>query len=174
VLPNLAALGYSGSSIPKFFGSFTNTFTYKNFSLSFLVNYQVGGKFYDGNYAGLMGTAYGRTLHVDNLGAWKKPGDIATIPRLDINQTANFNSQSDRWLIDASYLNIRNVTFTYKLPSAQAEKLGLTQARFFVGGENLQIFSKRKGLNPAESFNGTNSAVYTPNRLINMGVNVGF
>ena len=121
-----------------------------------------------------MGTAYGRTLHVDNLGAWKKPGDIATIPRLDINQTANFNSQSDRWLIDASYLNIRNVTFTYKLPSAQAEKLGLTQARFFVGGENLQIFSKRKGLNPAESFNGTNSAVYTPNRLINMGVNVGF
>ena len=172
--PNLAALGYSGSSIPKFFGSFTNTFTYKNFSLSFLVNYQVGGKFYDGNYAGLMGTAYGRTLHVDNLGAWKKPGDIATIPRLDINQTANFNSQSDRWLIDASYLNIRNVTFTYKLPSAQAEKLGLTQARFFVGGENLQIFSKRKGLNPAESFNGTNSAVYTPNRLINMGVNVGF
>ena len=172
--PNLAALGYSGSSIPKFFGSFTNTFTYKNFSLSFLVNYQVGGKFYDANYAGLMSTTYGRTLHIDNLSAWKKPGDITNVPRLDINQTANFNSQSDRWLIDASYLNIRNVTFTYKLPSAQAEKLGLTQARFFVGGENLQIFSKRKGLNPAESFNGTNSAVYTPNRLINMGVNVGF
>lgn len=172
--PNFAALGYSGSSIPKFFGSFTNTFTYKNFSLSFLVNYQVGGKFFDGNYAGLMSTTYGRTLHTDNLKAWKKPGDVADIPRLDINQTANFNSQSDRWLIDASYLNIRNVTFTYKLPSAQAEKLGLTQARFFVGGENLQIFSKRKGLNPAESFNGTNSAVYTPNRLINMGINVGF
>lgn len=172
--PNFAALGYSGSSIPKFFGSFTNTFTYKNFSLSFLVNYQVGGKFFDGNYAGLMSTTYGRTLHTDNLKVWKKPGDVADIPRLDINQTANFNSQSDRWLIDASYLNIRNVTFTYKLPSAQAEKLGLTQARFFVGGENLQIFSKRKGLNPAESFNGTNSAVYTPNRLINMGINVGF
>ncbi len=172
--PNLAALGYSGSSIPKFFGSFTNTFTYKNFSLSFLVNYQVGGKFYDGNYAGLMATTYGRTLHTDNLRAWKKPGDITDVPRLDINQTANFNSQSDRWLIDASYLNIRNVTFTYKLPSADAEKLGLTQARFFIGGENLQIFSKRKGLNPAESFNGTNSAVYTPNRLINMGINVSF
>ena len=52
--------------------------------------------------------------------------------------------------------------------------MGLTQARFFVGGENLYIFSKRKGLNPAESFNGTNSAVYTPNRLVNMGFNLTF
>jgi hypothetical protein len=173
--PNFAAQGYTGSSIPKFFGSFTNTFSYKNFSLSFLFNYQVGGKFYDGNYAGLMAVTYGRTLHVDNLGAWKKPGDIATVPRLDISQTnTNFNSQSDRWLIDASYLNVRNVTLTYKLPAAAAEKMGLSQARFFVGGENLHIFSKRKGLNPAESFNGTNSAVYTPNRLINMGINVSF
>jgi TonB-linked SusC/RagA family outer membrane protein len=173
--PNFAALGYAGSSIPKFFGSFTNTFSYKNFSLSFLFNYQVGGKFYDGNYAGLMAVTYGRTLHVDNLGAWKKPGDIATVPRLDISQTnTNFNAQSDRWLIDASYLNVRNVTLTYKLPNAAAEKMGLSQARFFVGGENIHIFSKRKGLNPAESFNGTNSAVYTPNRLINMGINVSF
>ena len=119
-----------------------------------------------------MATSYGRTLHVDNLGAWKKPGDIASVPRLDINQTANFNSQSDRWLIDASYLNIRNVTITYKLPKSVAEKMGLNQARVFVGGENLNIFSKRKGLNPAESFNGTNGATYTPNRLINLGFNV--
>ncbi len=172
--PNLAAQDYAGTSIPKFFGSFTNTFTYKNFSLSCLFNYQVGGKFYDGNYAGLMATSYGRTLHVDNLRAWKKPGDITDIPRLDINQTANFNSQSDRWLIDASYLNIRNVTVTYKLPRILTEKMGVSQARFFIGGENIYIFSKRKGLNPAESFNGTNSAVYTPNRLVNVGINVSF
>lgn len=170
--PNFGAFGYAGSSIPDFFGSFTSTFTYKNFSLSFLLNYQVGGKFYDGNYAGLMGVSYGRTLHVDALRAWKAPGDITDIPRLDINQTANFNAASDRWLIDASYLNIRNVTLTFKLPKAVAEKMGLSQARVFVGGENLYIFAKRRGLNPGESFNGTNSAVYTPNRLFNIGINV--
>ena len=172
--PNLAAFGYAGSAIPKFFGAVTNTITYSNFSLSFLLNYQVGGKFYDGNYSGLMATTYGRTLHTDNLRAWKKPGDITDIPRLDINQTSNFNAQSDRFLIDASYLNVRNVTLTFKFPKTFTENMGLTQARFFVGGENLYIFSKRKGLNPAESFNGTNSAVYTPNRLINMGFNVTF
>lgn len=169
-----AVYGYAGSAIPKFFGSMTNTVTFKDFSLSFLLNYQVGGKFYDGNYAGLMGVSYGRALHVDNLNAWKKPGDVTDIPRLDINNTAQFNAASDRWLIDASYLNIRNVTISYNLPKSLLGKIGVDNAKFYVGGENLYIFSKRKGMNPAESFNGTNSPVYVPNRLINAGINFIF
>jgi TonB-linked SusC/RagA family outer membrane protein len=172
--PNNAAFGYSGSAIPKFFGSVTSTFSYKGISLSFLLNYQVGGKFYDGNYAGLLAVSYGRTLHTDALRAWKKPGDITDIPRIDINNTAQYNSQSDRFLIDASYLNIRNVTIGYELPKALLGKIGFQQGRVFIGGENLQIISKRRGMNPAESFNGTNSPVYVPNRLLNLGVNVSF
>lgn len=169
-----AEFGNAGSAIPKFFGSFTNTVSVKDISLSFLVNYQVGGKFYDGNYAGLMGVSYGRALHVDNLNAWKKPGDVTDIPRLDISQTGQFNAASDRWLIDASYLNIRNVTLSYMLPKSLLKKISFDQAKVFVGAENLYIFSKRKGLNPAESFNGTNSPVYVPNRLINLGINFTF
>lgn len=172
--PNFALLDYSGSAIPKFFGSVTSTWTFKDFSLSALLNYQVGGKFYDGNYAGLMATTYGRALHTDNLRAWKQPGDITDIPRLDINRTAQFNSQSDRFLIDASYLNIRNVTLSYKLPKSFLSRVGIDQAKIYVGGENLYIFSKRKGMNPAESFNGTNSPVYVPNRLLNAGINFTF
>lgn len=169
-----AVYRYAGSAIPKFFGSLTNTVTFKDIALSFLLNYQVGGKFYDGNYAGLMGVSYGRALHADNLNAWKKPGDVTDIPRLDINNTAQFNAASDRWLIDASYLNVRNVTLSYKLPKSLLGKIGVDQAKFYVGGENLYIFSKRKGMNPAESFNGTNSPVYVPNRLINAGINFIF
>ena len=172
--PNYADYSYAGSAIPKFFGSVSSTFGIKNFSLSFLLNYQVGGKFYDGNYAGLMAVSYGRALHADNLRAWKQPGDVTDIPRLDINRTGTFNSQSDRWLIDASYLNIRNVTLTYRLPKSFLDKIGFDQAKVYVGGENLGILSKRKGMNPAESFNGTNSPVYVPNRLFNFGVNFTF
>jgi hypothetical protein len=169
-----AEFGYAGSAIPKFFGSFTNTVSVKNFSLSFLVNYQVGGKFYDGNYAGLMGVSYGRALHIDALRAWQKPGDVTDIPRLDVSQTGLLNAASDRWLIDASYLNLRNLNLSYSLPKSMVGKLGLDKARVYVGAENLYIFSKRKGMNPAESFNGTNSPVYVPNRLINMGINFTF
>ncbi|HLG39089.1 MAG TPA: SusC/RagA family TonB-linked outer membrane protein [Chitinophagaceae bacterium] len=172
--PTNAKFDYAGSAIPKFFGSISSTIAVKDISLSFLFNYQVGGLFYDGNYAGLLATSYGRALHTDNLLAWKKPGDVTEIPRLDINQTSQFNSQSDRFLIDASYLNLRNVTITYKLPKSLLDKIGVDQAKVYVGGENLHIWSKRKGMNPAESFNGTNSPVYVPNRLINMGVNFTF
>ena len=173
--PTNAEFGYAGTAIPKHFGSISNTFTFHNVSLSFLLNYQVGGKFYDGNYAGLMGVGFGNALHVDALKAWKNPGDITSIPRLDINQTnARFNSQSDRFLIDASYLNLRNMSLTYMVPKSITSKLKVENLRVFVGGENIFILSKRQGLNPAESFNGTNSPVYTPNRLVNAGLNMNF
>lgn len=172
--PTFAAFDYAGTAIPKFFGSVTSTVSVKGISLSFLLNYQVGGKFYDGNYVGLMGVSYGGALHTDNLRAWKAPGDITDIPRLDINRTGQFNSQSDRFLISASYLNLRNVTLSYSLPKSLLGKARIDQAKIYVGGENLYIFSKRKGMNPAESFNGTNSPVYVPNRLINAGINLTF
>lgn len=172
--PTNAAFDYAGTAIPKFFGSVSSTVSVKEFALSFLLNYQVGGKFYDGNYAGLLAMSYGSALHTDNLRAWKKPGDVTDIPRLDINRTGQFNSQSDRFLIDASYLNVRNVTLSYKLPKSLLGKVGFDQAKVYVGGENLHIFSKRRGMNPAESFNGTNSPVYVPNRLINLGINFTF
>jgi TonB-linked SusC/RagA family outer membrane protein len=170
--PTSAAFGYAGSAIPKFFGSFSSSVSYKDLSLSFLLNYQVGGKFYDGNYAGLLAVSYGRALHTDVLRSWKKPGDVTDMPRLDINSSAQFNNQSDRFLIDASYLSVRNITLTYKLPKSILEKLHIENAKIYAGGENLYLWSKRKGMNPAESFNGTNSPVYVPNRLFNLGINV--
>ncbi len=171
---SFAEFGYAGTAIPKHFGSINNTFTYKNISLSFLLNYQVGGKFYDGNYAGLMSFRYGASLHADALKAWKAPGDITDVPRLDNLNNAQLNAASDRWLIDASYLNVRNVTLNFRLPKKLTNKIGFDQARVFVGGENLYVFSKRTGMNPAESFNGTNGPVYTPNRLFNAGFNISF
>lgn len=172
--PNNARFGYSGSAIPKFFGAITNTVSYKGFTLSFLLNYQIGGKFYDGNYAGLMAISYGGSMHTDAMRAWKKPGDVTDVPRLDISRTSIFNTQSNRWLIDASYLNMRNITLAYSLPREVVSKLHLDQAKIYVGGENLFILTKRKGMNPAESFTGTNSPVYVPNRLFNAGINVTF
>jgi len=173
--PANAEFGYAGTSLPEHFGSISNTFTIQNIAISFLLNYQKGGKFYDGNYSGLMGVGFGNSMHTDVLKAWKNPGDITNVPRLDINQTnARFNAASDRWLIDASYVNVRSVSVSYNVPKTLTAKLKIESLRFFVGGENVYIFSKRKGLNPAESFNGTNSPVYIPNRLVNFGFNMNF
>ena len=172
---NNALYDYSSSAIPKFFGSFTNTFTYKNISLSVLLNYQIGGKFYDGNYQGLMSySAYGGALHVDALNSWKAVGDASAIPRLDVGRSTFFNATSSRFLIDASYLNMRSATLAYQLPSTLIAKLGLSKLSVYGSGENLFLISKRKGLDPTESFTGVNSNNYTPSRIISLGINATF
>jgi hypothetical protein len=172
--PTNAKFDYSGTAIPKFFGSIGSNVDFRGIGLSFLLNYQVGGKFYDANYAGLLTPSYGAAIHQDVLRAWKAPGDITDMPRLDIASASNFNSQSSRFLIDASYLSIRNVSLSYALGRNILSTLHVSQLKFFVSGENLAVFSKRKGLNPAESFNGTNSSIYTPNRTFSAGLNLNF
>jgi TonB-linked SusC/RagA family outer membrane protein len=172
---NNARYHYAGSSIPKLFGGFENTFTYKNFELNVLLQYQIGGKVYDGTYAALMhpGT-YGTALHKDILNRWMKPGDITNVPRMDNSKTGIYDAASDRWLIDASFLNVRSITLSYKLPSALISKVKGQEGSFFIGTENVAFFSKRKGMNVNQSFDGTTSNVYTPARIITAGFSLNF
>lgn len=172
--PTNAKFDYSGSSIPKLFGSIGTNFEFKGFGISVLLNYQIGGWFLDGNYQGLLAPSYGASVHADVLRSWQKPGDITDMPRFDVASSTNFNSTSNRFLIDASYLSFRNVTVSYGFQKRVTDKLHLSSLRFYVSGENLAIISKRQGLNPAESFDGTNSAIYVPNRVLSAGVNVSF
>jgi TonB-linked SusC/RagA family outer membrane protein len=167
---NNAKYDYSGSAIPDFFGSVASTFDYKRFQFSFLLNYQVGGKFYDANYASLMSVAYGGALHTDALNAWTETNTSSPFPRLDISSTSFFTAQSTRWLIDASYLTISNSSLSYNLPTKYLKNLNINSVKVFTAGENLALFSKRKGLNPTESFAGTNTTTYTPSRTITFGL----
>lgn len=169
---NNARFDYSGTAIPDLFGAVTNTFNYKNLQFSFLVNYQIGGKFYDGQYAGLMGINFGSALHKDALNAWTETNTSSPFPRLDVTSTSFFTAQSNRWLIDASYLTFSNVNLSYRIPKKYLSKLDISGARIFTSGENLALFSKRKGLNPTESFSGVNSTSYTPSRVVTFGLSV--
>ena len=169
---NNARFDYSGTAIPDLFGAVTNTFTYKDLQLSVLINYQIGGKYYDNNYASLMGVSFGGALHKDALNAWTENNRSSPFPRLDVTSTSFFTAASNRWLIDASYLAVSNVNLSYKIPQKFISKLDLSSVRVFAAGENLALFSKRIGLNPSENFNGTNSTTYTPSRTITFGLSV--
>ncbi|WP_056848714.1 TonB-dependent receptor [Pedobacter sp. Leaf41] len=161
---------YAGSSIPDFYGSINNTFTYKNFALDFRFIYQVGGVSFDGDYQSLMSNGtYGRALHVDALDRWQKPGDVTNVPRRAIGTTTY---DSDRWLVDASYLYLRAANFSYTVPKTFSRKLSITNARIFVTGENLFMRSYRKGFDPSQAYNGNSSYTYAPNRIVSLGLNV--
>lgn len=170
-----AKFDYSGTAIPDLMGSIMNTVSYKDLTLSFLFNYQIGGKIYDSQYASMMSTSsYGKSYHVDALKAWRTDNTTSDIPRLDQANSTNINAASSRWLIDASYFNFRNINLTYKLPQAWMNKIDVTSARVFFTGENLALSAKRIGLNPTESFDGTNNTTFQPTRIFSLGVNVSF
>lgn len=172
-----AGKGYiDTNTVPDLIGSINNSFSYKNLDLSFLLTYQVGGKVMDYGYADMMHAGdYGESLHPDALNAWKQPGDITNVPRLQ-NGDQNLSVRlSSRWLTDSDFLALRNVNFAYNLSDSVAEKIGVNKLRFFVSAENLFMLAKRTGLDPQYNLAGTPSGNdYNPNRVISFGVNVGF
>ncbi len=172
---NNAKFTYHGSAIPDFYGSVSTSFRYKFIELSGLFTYQVGGKVYDATWAAIMSSGtYGAALSKDVLRRWQKPGDITDVPRMDAGQTSAFNSISSRWLTDASNLSIRNITLSFIAPQRLLSIVKMQSARFYISGENLALFSKRKGMNVEQQFTGVTSNVYNPTRIITAGVNLNF
>lgn len=167
---NSAAYHYAGTAIPDFYGSFRNTLTFKGISLGFMFMYQFGGMVMDNDYQSLMHSGtYGRSLHVDALNRWQKPGDITDVPK---RITGISMYDSDRWLIDGSSLSLRSVTLNYNLPTNLLSKISVERASIFANGENLFMVSRRKGLDPTQAFTGVTSYTYAPARIITIGINM--
>lgn len=172
--PTNAKYDYSGSAIPDWYGGFTTSIRYRNFTLSTLINWQIGGLTYDDTYAAYMHSGtYGASLHTDMLKRWQKPGDITSVPRMDNAQTSNFGAVSNRWLTDASFVNIQNITFAWDFKGRVGSKnLPITSGRLYISAENVKMFTQRSGMNPMQSFTGVTSIGYIPATVLNLGVNV--
>ena len=149
--------------------------SYKNFSLGIQFTYQVGGKVYDSAYGSLMhGGTYGTAMHVDALNRWQKPGDVTDVPRFDAGNVTNLSGGSTRYLTDASYFQLNNVNFTYRLPAQILGPIGAKEASIYFTGDNLALFSARKGMNVSGSFNGTVDNTYNFNRVLSFGAKIRF
>lgn len=161
---------FHGSALPDVSGGITNTFSYKNITLSVLMTYAYGGLFYDGNYASLMhrGSA-GTAWSTDILNRWQKPGDVTTVPRLQ-NAISGQDGVSTRWLFDASYLNFKNIALSYSLPRNIAEKIYMNGLDFNIAVNDAWLFSAHKGMDPQRAFNGTSDWTYTPTRTFSVGL----
>jgi TonB-linked SusC/RagA family outer membrane protein len=169
---NNATYYYRGSAIPDLLGGITNSFRYKQFDFSALVTFQLGGEFYDGNYSTLMqrGT-YGQALSINMLRRWQNPGDITDVPRLQ-RGVANQDGLSTRFLYDASYLTLKNINLGYTIPKSLFSKYGISSFRAFVSVDNAITATKRLGMDPQRTFNGTSDFTYPIFRTFTFGLNV--
>lgn len=168
---------YTGdTTIPDLLGSVANSLSYKGFSLDFLVTYGIGGKILDNGYSAMMHSGdFGDSYHPDILRAWRQPGDITDVPRLESGNADLVQTQSDRFLTDASFWALKNVNLGYTFGDNIVDQLGVDNLRLSVSGENLFLKSERSGLNPQYNLAGTPSGNdYNPARIISVGLNVAF
>jgi len=178
---------FAGNALPKMEGSFTTSLSYKNFSLSALFTYALGGKMIDYSYMSLMSVnTTPSAIHKDVLNSWNgvPEGMTETSPdRIDPNGTplvqfgtvgTQNNALSDRFVKNGNYLVIKNVGLNYEMPKAMLTKMGVSQLSFNLGVENLATFTKLRGMNPQQSFNGTSQDAWVTARTFIFGVNVGF
>ncbi|OIN59717.1 SusC/RagA family TonB-linked outer membrane protein [Arsenicibacter rosenii] len=172
-----------GNPMPKWQGGITNTFSFKGFDLSVFFNAVVGNKinFYGvGRYSSANGR-FEDNQTVNQLAAWTKENPNTNVPeaRLFYNNGAQ---PSSRFVVDGSYVRLRNVTLAYNVPKALLSKIKMNSARLFVTGQNLLTFTKYVGWDPEVNADDVVSNIaqgydfYTAPqaRTITGGVTIGF
>ena len=175
---NSAGKELQGDGLADLYGGFGTSLEWKGLDFSAQFTYQLGGLAYDSGYAFYMGspsgTSDGSPYHHDLLNAWTPENSNSDIPRFAYNDTYSA-ATSTRFLIDASYLNIQNLTLGYTLPAKLTQKFLVNKLRVYVACDNVWYWSKRQGLDPRQSISGsTNPFYYAPIRTVSGGVTVTF
>ncbi len=167
-----------GTALPDLYGGFSTSLQAYGVDLSVNFTYQIGGKAYDSGYAAFMSSPYGtqteNAYHKDLFNAWSTENPNSETPRFVYGDTYS-TAMSSRFLTDASYLNIQNITLGYTLPQHISRKFFVDRLRVYVVCDNVWYWSKRKGFDPRQSMTGgTNMFYYAPVRTISGGLSVTF
>jgi TonB-linked SusC/RagA family outer membrane protein len=140
-----------GNPNPDWFGGVTNTLGWKGFELSFLFQGVFGNQVQNGGggFMSASGDWFDNQTR-DQLNAWKKPGDVTMVPQARLNWLGDFPtpSISTRYVEDASYVRLKNLSLGYTIPQKVMGKIGLTSARIYVSGVNLLTFTDYTGWDP--------------------------
>ena len=167
-----------GNTWPKYFGGFTNNFSFKAIDLSAFFSFSLGNDIW--NHNRMLGETGGtldanRVLLASQLDRWTSPGQITSTPRLT---TENYSRQENsRFFEDGSFVRLRSLTLGYTLPKALTSKANIEKIRLYLSGSNLLLFTKYKGSDPESNLGTGNIQGYdygTPPqpRTVQLGINV--
>lgn len=147
-----------GSPHPDYWGGLRNTFLWRGFDLAGFVEFSQGFEVFnamrifadDGGY------------YFDNkfeyvMRRWQQPGDVTDQPRASYDGTSGARTVSSRFVEDGSYVRLQEITLGYRLPRSMATKARLADARIFVSGRNLKIWTDFLGYDPDVNSNGSDS-----------------
>ena len=164
-----------GSALPDLQGGFSTRLAFRNFELSGRFAYTIGGKIYNQDKIYLLhnGNSAGRAWSTEMLNRWTPENRHTDVPRLS-TVTTSWTSTSTRFLYDGTYLRMKNLMFSYDLPSQWVKKMTLASVKLYFQGENLFTVYKEQGLDPEQALNGTTYFRYPAMRTFSFGIDVKF
>ena len=167
---------------PKVFGGWSNTLSYKNFTLSMLFQYQLGGDAYYSTMQESASGALGMSILREMYGnTWTPDCTDAKYAKLMWMPSAYTNTQAnDRYVYSNSYFRLRNITLSYTFEPAWLERLHVSGASVFFTATNLFTITDWPGLDPdmaaTNAFTKTTETkdVYPMSRSFSFGLKLQF
>jgi TonB-linked SusC/RagA family outer membrane protein len=165
---------YAGTALPDVTGGITSSLSYKEVELSFVFAYSLGGKVLDADYISLLSgpLSPGRNWSPELLTRWTPDNTKTNVPRFTTDDLG-WTSTSTRFLYDATYARLKQVSLGYNIPTTLLGKIGLKSAKVYGLAENLLTFYGHKGMDPEQSIDGTTYYQYPQMKTISVGLQVG-
>lgn len=179
---NNAGFFVVGDPNPDAYGGITNTFSYKGIELNFLFQGVFGNQVMNGGGSFMTSSFdYFDNQTTDQLSRWQKPGDKTDVPQLRL-YGGNGIGASSRYVYDASYVRLKNITLSYSLPAAIIKRIRVQSLRVYISGVNLLTFTDYPGWDPEvntdyrSSNQNQGGDFYSPPQIKNysFGLNIGF
>lgn len=190
---------FLGNSAPKFTFGLNNSFSYKGFDLNIFINGSVGNKAINlirrtftnpMSNNNLLKEATGIAqiaLRDPNVGdnvlsnVYISNADEASVQRITTSSANDNNRISDRFVEDASYLRVKNISLGYTFPRKWLQRFQIDNLRLYVNIQNLCTATSYKGYDPevgALNYNtllrGVDDARYPSQRIYTFGINFSF
>jgi TonB-linked SusC/RagA family outer membrane protein len=161
-----------GTATPKFFGGLTNTFRYRNITLSTLFNFVYGNTIMNQSLNNFMSpgswqSGFNLAKPDDAIRFWTGPGDTkANYPDfydLAFSQRGATNFRSSLLFHDASYLRLRNVRLGYDLPAQWLQKVKISSVNIYLSADNVFVIKSKElyAADPEGARLGATNGAYT-------------
>lgn len=177
-----------GSALPKWFGGFGNTFTYKDFDLGLFFRFSGGNKIMNATRQSMLNMDF-QNKSTEILGRWQSvenPGN-GKVPIIGVGDGAALNTEQEsnsRFVENGDFLKLSNLSLGYTVPKKYLSKLGVNKVRVYGQVQNVFTITKYKGLDPElytalsetdfkDSF-GVDWFAKPQQRIFSFGINVGF
>jgi TonB-linked SusC/RagA family outer membrane protein len=165
-----------GNSQPDWLSGIRNSFTYKNFSFTFLWDFRKGGKIWNGTKARMnsLGTSkesedrehpytidgvYSTGVNADGTQSYGSTANTTTITAKDYYRKylgdPAFGGVAATAIEDGSWIRLREVALSYRINIKN--KKYIQYIDLSISGRNVLLFTKYSGVDPETSLTGAGS-----------------